>query len=608
MKFRIRDYLINPISIGGLILSVICFGASTVLLILDMFNENANPYRGILTFFIFPGLMFFGLAIVVFGMVLEARRLNRMKTLAPEAVRRVMRKGRTFGYGLLGGGLLLLLLSALGGYRAYEFTDSVHFCGALCHEVMQPEFVTYQGSPHARVKCVECHVGPGAQWYVKAKLSGLYQIYATVADKYPRPIPTPIENLRPAQATCEQCHWPEKFFGAQLATRVHYGFDYFNTRREILMLVKTGGGGSAHGPSEGIHWHMNIKNHVQYISRDDKRLVIPWVQVTRPDGTIIEYHDSENPPTEEEMRTLPRRRMDCVDCHNRPTHIFLNPAEMVDRLMANNRIDAAIPYLKKEAVAVVSRDYATLDEAFKGIEEGLLDRYRKDHPEAAKKHEKGIQTAIERLKEIYPKNFFPSMKSNWSVYPTHIGHREFPGCFRCHSGHHVNKEGQPLSKSCDICHSFVIRHEDRVSLLQVPSDASFIHPWHGGHEDLKCWDCHTGKESPYRKCAECHEREQDAPMQFACAVCHKPMVGPKVTAASACLTCHDLDDSDFHLVKEHQKCTDCHAPHGWDVDLPGNCQSCHAEFLKTHLKENQGKKCSECHEFGDVSSGMVKAR
>jgi hypothetical protein len=373
------------------------------------------------------------------------------------------------------------------------------------------------------------------------------------------------------------------------------------------MLIKTGGGGSDHGPSEGIHWHMNIKNKIEYVARDGLRLDIPWLKVTRPDGTVVEYKSTEKPPTDEEIATLPRRRMDCMDCHNRPSHIFLNPAEMVDRLMANKRIDAAIPYLKKEAVAMVAREYPTLDEALRGIEEGLLARYREHHPEAAKQHDKGIRAAIEQLQAIYPKNFFPTMKSNWSVYPTHIGHREFPGCFRCHSGHHVSSEGKALSKNCDICHSFVIRHEDKVSLLQVPSDASFMHPWHGGHEDLHCWDCHTGKESPYRKCAECHEREEDAPMQYACAVCHKPMVGPEVTAASSCRSCHGLDDSDFHLVKEHQECTACHAPHGWKADLPGSCQSCHAEFLKTHLEENKGQTCSECHEFGDVSSGLGKA-
>jgi len=468
---------------------------------------------------------------------------------------------------------------------------------------MEPEYVTYLNSPHARVKCVECHVGPGAEWYVKAKFSGLYQIYATVLDEFPRPIPTPISSLRPAQETCEKCHWPKKFWGAQLATRVHYGFDFGNTRREILMLVKTGGGGSDHALSEGIHWHMNIGNHVEYIARDAKRLDIPWFKVVRPDGSTTEYRDSRAPPTSEELATLPRRSMDCMDCHNRPTHIYLSPERMVDRLLSLKKIDAGIHHLKEEAVAAVSRKFSSLEEALKGIEEGLVAAFKEKYPDVARAHEKGILTAAAELKSIYQIYFFPEMKADWSVYPDHIGHLEFPGCFRCHSGHHKSREGKTLSKNCDLCHDFVSRHTDRVSMIQVPSDASFVHPWRSGHDEMQCWECHTGKSNPYRTCAECHDKEEDAPMQFACTVCHQPMSTSKATASAGCIRCHSLEDSEFHMNKGHRNCTDCHEAHAWEeVDIPSNCRSCHEKFMKGH---HEKEKCTTCHEFDGVESTLV---
>ena len=99
--------------------------------------------------------------------------------------------------------MLLVVISAVLSYRAYQFTDSVAFCGATCHTPMKPEYTAYQDSPHARVPCVGCHVGPGATWYVRSKLSGTYQVYAVFRDVYPRPITTPISDLRPVQQACE---------------------------------------------------------------------------------------------------------------------------------------------------------------------------------------------------------------------------------------------------------------------------------------------------------------------------------------------------------------------------------------------------------------------
>ena len=211
-------------------------------------------------------------------MIVERRRRLHAIGLAPHLPRWIstIRRSAARSRFLLSFIVIFGLVSAVGSYKAYEFTDSVDFCGQLCHSVMNPEFVAYQASPHARVACVDCHVGSGASWYVKSKLSGIRQVYYTARGTYPRPIPTPVHNLRPAADTCEQCHWPKKFWGAQLKTFTHYGSDEQNTPRVIRMLIKTGGGDPSLGQSgEGIHWHMNINNKITYFASDEQRQVIP---------------------------------------------------------------------------------------------------------------------------------------------------------------------------------------------------------------------------------------------------------------------------------------------------------------------------------------------
>jgi hypothetical protein len=163
----------------------------------------------------------------------------------------------------------------MGSYHTYHFTESVEFCGEACHTVMKPELTSYLHSPHARVACAECHIGKGAEWYVRSKLSGTYQVYATLAHKYPTPIPTPVKNLRPAQETCEQCHWPKKFVGNLDRTisylspgpDQHALFDPFvaqSRRRD-----------PTHGPVGGIHWHMNVGNKIEYVATDRRAKKFP---------------------------------------------------------------------------------------------------------------------------------------------------------------------------------------------------------------------------------------------------------------------------------------------------------------------------------------------
>src|ERR1017187_1795850 len=331
-----------------------------------MITERTNPYAGILIYGILPALVGLGLAVAAAGALLERRRRKRSPGLPIPPLPRIDLndpRQRTMLVGSLAGMLVLIVLLSVTGYRAYNFTDSIQFCGEVCHGVMKPEYTAYQHSPHARVACVSCHVGPGAGWYVHSKISGAYQIYSVTFHKYPRPIGTPVHDLRPAQETCEQCHWPAKFFGAQQKTFTHYLTDEKNTPWQIQMLLKIGGGAPKAGATSGIHWHMNIKNNIYYAASDSSRETIPYVKAVDKEGHQTEYMTTESPLTKEELAKATLRRMDCVDCHNRPSHIFKSPEQAVSQAIQAGQLDPSLPYVKREAMRLLSGTFQTEKQA-----------------------------------------------------------------------------------------------------------------------------------------------------------------------------------------------------------------------------------------------------
>src|ERR1044071_7688302 len=348
----------NFISLIGATIVVASLISIVLLFLSELLGSREHPYLGIFTYIIFPAFMMMGLVIILTGMLVERRRRRRSGSEEVAAYPKFdlndPRRRRSL-FTFLGVTFVFIFVSAFGSYRAYEYTESVTFCGQLCHSVMKPEFVAYQASPHARVKCVECHVGSGAGWYVKSKLSGAYQVYSVAFKKYPRPIPTPVHNLRPAQDTCEQCHWPEKSFGEQLKVFSRFGYDEKNTLSQTRMLINTGGGKPDSGKVEGIHWHMNIANEITYISSDDHRQVIPYVRAKDQDGNIAEYKVAGFKMLPQEIDGAQKRRMDCVDCHNRPSHIYQSPDKAVNDAMLAGRLDASLPYLKLQAVEALSK-------------------------------------------------------------------------------------------------------------------------------------------------------------------------------------------------------------------------------------------------------------
>jgi len=493
---RLREMMRNPISIIGLATALVAFGNFIFLFFIDLTSQRSSPYVGILAYMVVPAFLVLGLALIPFGIWYDRRKKReghggegRYLTInfGDPTQRGAIAFLASFMIAFIG-------LSVVGSYKAYEFTDSVQFCGQLCHTVMNPEYVAYQQSPHARVGCVDCHVGAGATWYVKSKLSGARQVLAVTFHTYPRPIPTPVHDLRPAADTCEQCHWPKKFYGAQLKVFTHYGTDEKNTPRQVRMLIKTGGGDPASGAPEGIHWHMNIANEITYVSSDDRRQVIPYVHVKDMQGRVTDYFAKDSSMSKEQIEKAAHRRMDCIDCHNRPTHIYVPPDLSIDQALLAKRMDAALPFIKQEGLASLTANYATTDAALQGIAKTIDDFYESKYPDLMKTRQLEIRTAIDELQRIYRNTTFPEMKVNWQTHPNNIGHFYYNGCFRCHDGQHVSADGKVISKDCQACHTLLSQIDGATTMSSIQG-TTFQHPIDlGDLTQVNCSDCHSGTQ------------------------------------------------------------------------------------------------------------------
>ena len=353
---------------------------------------------------------------------------------------------------LISTGALSIILLVIGGYQLIEFSDSTEFCGTLCHEVMYPEYTTYQASPHSRVLCSDCHVGPGASYLVKSKINGVPMIWATLSGKIDRPIPIPVKNLRPARETCEACHRPEKFTGDILKTHTTYLTNEANTPQVDTRVIRIGAGESK--VAAGIHWHIAAK--VWYLPLDEQRQEIGWVGTEGPDGQYItEYVEPLKAAyITPKMIEEGKRLMDCIDCHNRATHIFQSPEQLIDSAMIEGRIDKNLPYIKREGARVLYPVNTSLEQAYQKIE-AIADFYKNSYPKIFSEKKPVIDKAIEELKNIARLTTFSEMKVTWDSYEDNIGHQNFAGCFRCH-GKLVDSKGGQVGKtvdvSCDLCH------------------------------------------------------------------------------------------------------------------------------------------------------------
>jgi nitrate/TMAO reductase-like tetraheme cytochrome c subunit len=480
------------------------FVSGFTLFLMDLVRGESAPYLGVL-YLLFTAVIVAGFILIPAGMLLERRQqksATRRGSLSEFRFDLKVAEHRYVALSLLVSGVLVIVLSSVGAYKSFQATESSEFCGQLCHSVMNPEWVRYNASPHARVRCAECHIGSGADWFVRSKLSGLRQIWATAVDSFSRPIPTPIHDLRPARETCEECHWRRKFTGYKELVRSYFLSDEENTQHQLRMLVKIGGEKTTFLKGSGIHYHMLIASQVEYIATDERRQEIAWVRVSRADGSVSEYRNEENGLSEEELAQFERRVMDCMDCHNRPSHQYPPPMQVVNEAIEEGSISQEIPFIKVQAVAALDRSYATPEEAFVGIANELREYYRDEYPEFLDKRRDELRRAIQKVQSLYGETIFPEMKADWSAYPDNIGHRDSPGCFRCHSDTMVADDGQTIFTTCNKCHLILAQGEtiDQVN-VNIEEGLPFIHPedFDTIEEFTLCSDCHTGGAAVYEE-------------------------------------------------------------------------------------------------------------
>lgn len=486
----------NWVSLSGMVLALSAFFAFLMLFGMDLFAAHANPYMGILAYVVAPMFLIAGLFIVLVGYILETRRVR--KGLADDDSHLILhvnlarKRDRRMLVAFVGGSLGFLFLTALGSYQTYHMTETNSFCGETCHTSMDPQFKAYQHSAHAQVACVACHVGPGAGAYIRTKISGVRQLYHTILGDFSRPIRLHNINQRPAMETCQSCHWSKKHTGDLQKTYKHFLADETNTPFTVAMILKVGGSDPVRGPVEGIHSHMNVANTVEFIALDDDRLNIPWVRVTDANGKKTEYRTEE---FKDDVSKHPIRAMDCMDCHNRPSHKFMTPNAAVDQSLAFGRIDPSMPWAKAKVVKALTGKigaegdpavvYATREEAEAKIEEYL----RKEYPD-----DKRVDAMVTEAKALYKINFFPEMKADWRIHPDHIGHKDTPGCFRCHDGKHFAADGKTSIKGsdCNACH-IIVAQGSGVDLEKVtPKGVAFFHI-DSEFSDPNCAECHTGQ-------------------------------------------------------------------------------------------------------------------
>jgi len=477
----------SKLALIGAVIAVIGLLGTIFLSVLDHISGGKSPYLSLFSLVLSPLVFVTGMIIYGIGWIIFRKKISKTdQSPQPFAVidfsKPAHRRGVIF---FVVGGVAIIFLTLVAAYHGYHFAESVYFCGQLCHTPMKPEYTAYIDSPHAKVSCTECHVGSGTANYIKAKLNGIHQLVATVSDSYHRPIPTPVENLPMTQDSCENCHWPKKYIGELNRTFTRYLSDDDNTPVTIQMLLKVGGGDPTHGPVGGIHWHMNIANKIEFVSTDDKRQTIPWVRMTDSSGKSIEFvaGDFKFDPTKHKIKT-----MDCLDCHNRPAHQFMSPSDALDNSFAQSRLDAKIKGLKKTALEIFSKDYKSDSEAFSAIENTIKTTFK--DLDANKQ-----QATVEELKKIYSRNFFPEMKASWKAYPNNIGHKEWPGCFRCHDGQHKTADGKKKieSSNCNDCHIIVAQSKAGHWEPQEPKPVTFKHPDESSDgTEANCNMCHGG--------------------------------------------------------------------------------------------------------------------
>jgi nitrate/TMAO reductase-like tetraheme cytochrome c subunit len=419
-----------------------------------------NPYVGIIVFLILPVIFFTGLALIPLGIYLSKRSIQKGLGEADFDRKAALQRLAWF-FGVTTG--LNVLIGTQVTYRAVTYMETPQFCGGTCHS-MHPELAAYQNSPHSRLECVECHVAPGASGWIESKTAGTRQLMETVFNTYRRPIPSALESNRlvPARETCENCHWPERFEGVRLRVFSKYADDEANSLTQTVLLMIIGG-----NKISGIHGsHLGPGVHIRFAAADPARQTITQVEyrnTTTGDSRTFTTPDSSS----EAGKGLPTFEMQCVDCHNRPTHTFDLPERALDRGLAIGEIPVTLPFIKKKGLELLKTSYSTSKEANDKLPAALVGFYRQDYPDIYARRTQDVQNAGQAILAIYNRNVFPEMKVTWGTYANNLGHMDFPGCFRCHDGSHTSSDGKTITQDCNTCHEPLAMDEAKPEILNT---------------------------------------------------------------------------------------------------------------------------------------------
>jgi hypothetical protein len=452
MRLTPPGALRHPLVLLGMTITTVMVILFLVLFLLDTFGYFNSPYFGLLLFVAIPAGFVLGLLLIPAGLWLERRRRRRSPDAPPHdwpvVDLRIARQRRIIGAVVVLTCVNLALLS-VASFGAMHYMESTRFCGEVCHTTMEPQYVAHQGGPHARVACVACHVGPGVGAVVESKMAGTRQLWQVMTRSVPKPVPSPVHSMRPARDTCENCHWPTAFHGEEVRVFREYGDDEQNTETVTTLTLLVGGGNSGLGPGSGIHWHMNLDNQIEYVTVDPKRETIPYVRLQKRDGTVREFLAPGVTP--EQIATGERRRMDCMDCHNRPAHTFFaTPERAINDALARGRIPRDLPFVRREALAAVSAEYPDRARALEAIAASLREHFKDESLDR-----RLVDRAVAGTQDVWAANVFPSMNVKWGTYPNHIGHVDSPGCFRCHDDEHKAADGSVIRQDCELCHKEV---------------------------------------------------------------------------------------------------------------------------------------------------------
>ena len=451
----------NPISLAG---GAITSAAGVTMIgywLVELFGRpNDNPYLGIIFFLLLPALFIAGLALIPVGVYVRHRKLQLAGQI-PAVYPKIDFNDHRFRHGVdivLVATIINLLVVSMASYRGAAYMDSPQFCGQSCH-VMQPEFTAYKVSAHSHVDCVACHIGAGAASYFRAKVNGTKQLIEVTFDRYPTPIESPVQNLRPARDICEGCHTPARFIGEKLLVKSTFADDEKNTQTQSVVVLHLGGRDSL-SHLTGIHGvHLG---HIEYVATDNSRTTIPWVQKFNEDGSVTEFAVAAAGGS---IPQGERRVMDCIDCHNRAAHTFVTPEDALNRAMAEGAVSPELPWIHKEGMELLKANYSSEADAQAKIPEQLSAFYRNGHPEVLAEKADLVKAAGEQLATLYSQNVFPFMKVAWGTHPNHIGHMSYPGCFRCHDGEHASKNGTSITQDCAACHNLLAVDESKPKVL-----------------------------------------------------------------------------------------------------------------------------------------------